>query len=122
MSAPHDSAQKDLASVTRPEKDRAFTPLHYFFVLFVLVAGGMFCFKLFSFLSTIKRDELAGFAYDPMITYGFVAMGFLCLLMWAYASGQFRDIERPKYDMLERFDAQERAEARMLGEIEEDPR
>ena len=74
----------------------------------------MFCFKLYAFLSTIKRDELAGFAYDPMMTYAFVAMGFLCLLVWAYMSGQFRDIERPKHDMLERFYRQERAEARMF--------
>ena len=98
--------------VPAPEErvERALTPVHYAFILFILIAGGMFCFKLFSFLSTIKRDELAGFAYDPMITYGFVAMGFLCLLMWAYASGQFRDVERPKHDLFERFDDQEQRE------------
>ena len=101
--------------VQREEGERVFTPLHYFFVVFVLIAGGMFCFKLYSFLSTIKRDELAGFAYDPMITYGFVAMGFLCLLLWAYASGQFRNIEQPKYDMLEGFDRREREDAEKMG-------
>ena len=61
---------------------------------------------------TIKRDELAGFAFDPIIVYGLVAMGFLCMLAWAYLTGQFRDVERPKYDMLEEFEAQERAERR----------
>ena len=81
-----------------------------FFVLAITVAGCMFIFKLFSFLKTVKRDELAGFAFDPILIYGIVAMGFLCLLGWAFLSGQFHDIERPKHDMLKRFEEQERAE------------
>jgi len=84
--------------------------IHTFFVLACLTAGCMFCYKLFAFLTTIKRDELAGFAFDPIMIYAFVAMGFLCLLAWAFLSGQFRDIEGPKYEMFERFEAQERAE------------
>ena len=84
--------------------------IHVFFVIAVTVAGCMFTFKMYSFLKTVKRDELAGFAFDPILIYAFVAMGFLCLLAWAYLTGQFRDVERPKYDMLERFDEQERAE------------
>jgi nitrogen fixation-related uncharacterized protein len=73
----------------------------------------MFVYKLFSFLRTIKRDELAGFAFDPIMTYAFVAMGFLFLLAWAFLTGQFTDVERPKYEMLERFHEQERAEREM---------
>ena len=94
-------------------KERTFGPFHIMFTFFVLVAGGLFFFKLFAFMSTIRRDELAGFAFDPIITYGFVAMGFLCLLAWAYMTGQFRDIERPKHTMFERFEAQERHDARI---------
>ena len=37
-------------------------------------------------------------------------MGFLILLVWAYLTGQFRDIEGPKYEMFERFEEQERHE------------
>ena len=81
-----------------------------FFVLAVTAAGCMFTYKLFAFLKTIKRDELAGFAFDPILIYALVAMGFLCLLAWAFLTGQFRDLERAKYDMLERFEEQERAE------------
>lgn len=81
-----------------------------FFALAVTVAGCMFTYKLFAFLKTIRRDELAGFAFDPILVYGIVAMGFLCLLVWAFLTGQFRDIERPKHEMLERFAEQERAE------------
>lgn len=86
--------------------------VHVFFVMAVTAAGCMFIFKLFSFLETIRRDELAGFAFDPILVYGFVSMGFLFLLAWAFLSGQFRDLERAKHEMLERFDDQERAERR----------
>jgi len=86
-------------------------PIHVFFIAAVTIAGCMFCYKLFAFMTTIKKDEMAGFAYDPIFIYFFVAMGFLLLLVWAYSTGQFKDIERPKYEMLERFEEQERAEA-----------
>lgn len=86
-------------------------PILIFFVSAVFVAGCMFTYKLFAFLTTIRKDELAGFAFDPIVIYGIVAFGFFCMLLWAFLTGQFRDIERPKYEMLERFDEQERAEA-----------
>jgi hypothetical protein len=91
--------------------DRPFRGVHVFFVVAVACAGAMFTYKLFQFLQTIKRDELAGFAFDPILTYAFVAIGFLFLLAWAYLSGQFRDVERPKHELFERIAAQERAEA-----------
>jgi len=82
-----------------------------FFVFAVTVAGCMFCYKLFAFLKTIRKDELAGFAFDPIVIYGLVAAGFLFMLGWAFLSGQFRNVEQPKYDMLERWQEQEREEA-----------
>lgn len=105
-----------MSTIKRTDRSGSFTALHVFFVLAVTVAGCMFTYKLFSFLQTIRRDELAGFAYDPIMVYGFVALGFLFLLGWAFLTGQFRDVERPKHDMLERFDAQERAEGLVPGE------
>lgn len=91
---------------------RPFGVLHGILCLFVLGAGCTFVLKLHAFLGTIRRDELAGFAFDPIVIYGLVSAGFLCLLFWAFLSGQFRDVERPKHEMLERFDRQERAEGR----------
>lgn len=84
--------------------------IHGFFVIACTLGGGMFLYKLFKFFETIKRDELAGFANDPIMIYFWVAFGFLFLLAWAYLSGQFRDVEQAKYDMLQRFEEQERAE------------
>ena len=90
--------------------------MHVFFVIISLVSGAMFFFKLHEFLSTIKRDELAGFAFDPILTYGFVALGFFCLLVWAFMSGQFKDIEKTKHDMLDRVWRQEREEGLQFEE------
>lgn len=83
-----------------------------FFVVAVTAAGLQFVRKLFAFLSTIRKDELAGFAFDPVLIYAVVTAGFLCLLVWAFLTGQFRDVEKPKYEMLERFEEQEAAERR----------
>ena len=93
--------------------------IHTFFVSACLAAGVMFTFKLHEFLRTIKRDELVGFAHDPILVYAFVAIGFLCLLGWAFMTGQFRGIEQTKIEMLERVEAQERAEREALaaGEV-----
>lgn len=94
---------------------RMRSAVHAFFTLAVLCAGGMFVFKLFSFMKTIKRDELAGFAFDPIMVYGLVAFGFLLLLGWAFLTGQFKDIERAKYEMLDRFAEQEQRERELAG-------
>ena len=97
-----------------PDESSHFrTGFHLFFITVCLIAGGMFIFKLFSFMRTVKREEMDGFAFDPIMIYAFVAMGFLTLLLWAYLTGQFRDIEGPKYEMLERFAEQERQEVMM---------
>ncbi len=97
------------------ERKEQFSPrfrrnFHIFFITVSLAAGCMFIFKLFSFMKTIKRQEMDGFAFDPILIYAFVAMGFLILLAWAYMTGQFRDIEGPKYEMFEKFEEQERQE------------
>lgn len=96
-------------TLSAPER-RRWRFVHVFFVTVCVIAGCMFFFKLHEFMRTIKRDELAGFAFDPILTYGFVAMGFFLLLVWALLSGQFKDVERAKHEMLARFFEQERAE------------
>lgn len=81
-----------------------------FFLLAVTAAGGMFTYKLFAFWRTNTRGDMAGFQ-DPIVIYGFVAAGFLCLLAWAFLSGQFRDVESPKHDLFTRYAEQVRQEA-----------
>lgn len=82
-------------------KTRLF--LWIFSVVLVLVAGSAFVFKLIEFYSiatTSGPSALASFLI-PVLNYLLVAAGFFCLFLWAYLTGQFRDMEAAKYRMLE---------------------
>ncbi len=58
--------------------------------------------KLYLFILAVKKDQLAGFTIVPIANYLIVTAGMVCLLLWATRHGMFRNIEKPKYDMLER--------------------
>jgi cbb3-type cytochrome oxidase maturation protein len=80
---------------------RAF--LWCFSIVMVLTAGTAFVFKLIEFFLTAVKDgpgSLGSFLI-PVLTYLIVAAGFACMFLWAYLSGQFKDIEHAKYRMLE---------------------
>lgn len=96
---------------------RARRFLWAFSVVMVLTAGSAFVFKLIEFIVTATTrgpDALASFLI-PVLNYLLVAAGFFCLFLWAYFTGQFRDVEAPKYRMLEMQDEIDRQEARANG-------
>ena len=41
------------------------------------------------------------FAITPVVNYLLASLGFFCLFFWAIYQGMFRDIEAPKFTMLE---------------------
>jgi hypothetical protein len=98
----------------RPAGRRLF--LWLFSAAMILVAGTAFAFKLIEFVHTATRrgpDALGSFLI-PVLNYLLVAAGFGLLFLWAYFRGQFRDVERPKYRMLQmqrQIDAEEAAAA-----------
>jgi len=69
--------------------------------VFVLPAGIAFVLKFVKFVRAVGTDELGAIALVPMLNYLAVAAGFLCLLAWAILGGMFRDIEGPKFKLLE---------------------
>lgn len=77
--------------------------LWLFSIAMVLVAGTGFLFKLIEFVVTATQGgpQALGSFLIPVLNYLLVAAGFFCLFLWAYAKGQFRDLEGPKYRMLE---------------------
>lgn len=85
---------------TSPRSSGGRTALHVAVGLVSAAAGCVFIFKLTQFLRTIRRDELQGFAFDPILVYSTVALGFLMLLSWAFLTGQFSRIEEPKHEIL----------------------
>jgi hypothetical protein len=81
------------------------------FALVILVPSLLgFANKFREFLQ-IARGEVDGvFAITPIVNYLLASLGFFFLFCWAIAHGMFRDIERPKYTMLEnerKLDAQD---------------
>jgi hypothetical protein len=74
-----------------------------------VVFGGMaFAYKIVEFLFTLSEPDSQGFAEVPVTVYFFVAGGWLCLLVWCFASGKFNNIEQAKLDMLEQEEEYER--------------
>jgi len=69
----------------------------------IVVAGTAFIFKLVEFIlvATNEGPDAMGTFLIPVMNYLLVAAGFLCLFLWAYFTGQYRDVEGPKYRMLE---------------------
>jgi cbb3-type cytochrome oxidase maturation protein len=87
--------------------------LWIFSFILVAVSGTAFVFKLIDFFLTATAegpDSLGSFLI-PVLNYLLVAGGFFCLFLWAYSTGQFRDLEAAKYRMLEMQHAIDHAEA-----------
>jgi hypothetical protein len=57
--------------------------------------------KFLEFVAIYRGDVEGAFAISPILNYLLASLGFLCLFAWAVTQGMFRDIERPKYTLLE---------------------
>jgi len=73
-------------------------------VIIVLPAAYGFAERMLEFIRTYASTDGGGFAIVPILNYTLVSAGFIFLLVWAVAHGMFRDIEKPKYTMLEQED------------------
>ena len=84
-----------------PRAQRIF--LWVFSILLVITAGSAFLMKLIDFYITATREGAAalGSFLVPVMNYLFIAAGFGALFIWAHLRGQFKDVEAPKYRMLE---------------------
>ena len=78
----------------------------------VLPGGYGFVSKFVQFLRTLTTDSGGGFTIVPIMNYLLVAAGFGCLLAWAVVHGMFRDIEKPKYTLLDQEKALDAREGR----------
>jgi hypothetical protein len=66
--------------------------------------------KFLEFIALYRGDVEGVFAISPILNYLLASLGFLCLFGWAALGGMFRDVEQPKYAMLEN-------EARLDGDL-----
>lgn len=95
------AASQELVIDRTPNGRRANLFLWVFCIVMILVAGGGFGIKLYEFATALSSSSPMRFAFIPVLTYLIVASGFACLFVWAYLTGQFRQIEAAKYRMLE---------------------
>lgn len=67
--------------------------------IFLFVVGSIIAVRTVAYLQA--GFELKGFLVQ-VITYVIALTGWLLLFVYAYVKGDFKDIEGPKYDLLER--------------------
>lgn len=60
-----------------------------------------FANKFREFVLLYRGDVDGVFAITPIMNYLLASLGFFFLFFWAISHGMFRDIEAPKYTMLE---------------------
>jgi hypothetical protein len=80
------------------------------FGLAIVAAGAGFSWKLFEFFEDLLAKNGLHFAGVHLVIYALVAGGFLLLLGYAFLAGHFSDVERPKFEMLEREREHDREE------------
>lgn len=70
---------------------------------FVILIPSLYGFgnKLREFVLLFRGDVDGVFAITPIMNYLLASLGFFFLFFWAIYHGMFRDIEAPKYTMLE---------------------
>lgn len=71
-------------------------------VLILIPSGYGFIGKFIELVNVAKGEAGGAFAVAPIMNYLLASIGFFCLLLWAAGQGMFRDIENPKYQMLDR--------------------
>jgi nitrogen fixation-related uncharacterized protein len=72
-----------------------------FAVIVMVIAGGAFVYKMAEFAMTIVKDDVEGFGAVAVATYLIGMLPIVFVTLWAVLSGKFRDIERPKFRLLE---------------------
>ena len=72
------------------------------FAVVILVPSMLgFATKFREFIMIYRGDVDGVFAITPIVNYLLASLGFFFLFCWAAAHGMFRDIEQPKYAMLD---------------------
>jgi hypothetical protein len=57
--------------------------------------------KFIEFIVLFRGEADGAFAITPILNYLLASCGFLLLFGWAALGGMFRNVEQPKYQMLE---------------------
>jgi hypothetical protein len=93
---------------TTPGDRRARMVVLYTLVVGLVLTGVAFAYKIAAFIWTLSSADFRG-TFDVSVTVYFViSAGWLCLLIWAFATGKLKDMERAKLEMLRQEEEYER--------------
>lgn len=101
QSTPEDASQPAVVTPVRQNRSMAWTVTVVFGVLILIPSLLGFVMKFGELVALTEGADDGGFAITPVINYLLASAGFFFLLLWAAVNGMFRDLERPKYLMLE---------------------
>ncbi len=76
-------------------------PVIFFTALVIAVGGAGMTYKMSEFAMTIVKDDIAGFGAVALSVYAAGTLPLLFLSLWGFGRGHFRNMEQPKYRMLE---------------------
>jgi hypothetical protein len=92
--------KKNTPRLSSTKRSQVITTILFAVVILVPSFLG-FANKFREFLQ-IYRGEVDGvFAITPIVNYLLASLGFFFLFCWAISHGMFRDIEQPKFTMLD---------------------
>ena len=92
----------DPASVKRSTTTRSQVITTIVFAVVILLPSLFgFANKFREFILLYSGDVDGVFAITPIMNYLLASLGFFCLFFWAIYHGMFRDLEGPKFTMLE---------------------
>lgn len=86
---------------TPRDRSIAWTVTIIFGVIILIPSLMGFVVKFGELMALTNDTDDGGFAITPVINYLLASAGFFLLLLWAALNGMFRDLERPKYLMLD---------------------
>lgn len=93
-------------TVTKQNRLWAFVAVTFF------LGPAMFGFgtKFYELVRVFQGDASGAFAVTPIVNYLLAGSGFVLLFAWAARNGMLRDIESPKFHMLDNERALDAAE------------
>ena len=92
-------ADRDADDFRPPKRSRLWAILTVIFIIGPAMFG--FGTKFYELVRVFQGDSAGAFAVTPIVNYLLAGCGFVLLFAWAARNGMFRDIEQPKFEMLD---------------------
>jgi hypothetical protein len=88
-----------MTTAASPIRNRIWAVVAVVFFLGPAMFG--FGTKFYELFRVLQGDSSGAFAVTPIVNYLLAGCGFVLLFAWAARNGMFRDIEQPKFQMLD---------------------